>query len=40
MVLFGDADSVLAPAVIALGGFENFLVLGMTGDAALDACHD
>src|ERR1700733_1554126 len=37
--LLGDADGVLAPAVIALGGFENFLVLGMGCDAALDACH-
>src|SRR5579863_8713513 len=37
--LLGDADGVLAPAVIALSGLEHFLVLGMTGDAALDACH-
>src|SRR2546423_3326964 len=37
--LLGDPDGVLAPAVIALGGFENFLVLGMGGDASLDAGH-
>src|SRR5579862_6894692 len=37
--LLGDADRVLAPAVIALGGFEHLLVLGMGGDAAFDACH-
>src|SRR5262245_13979424 len=37
--LLGDADRVLAPAVIALGGFEHLLVLGMGGDTALDACH-
>src|SRR5215831_13328105 len=37
--LLGDADGVLAPAVIALGGLENLLVLGVAGDAALDACH-
>jgi hypothetical protein len=32
-------DGVLAPAVIALGGLEDLLVLGVPGDAALDACH-
>src|SRR6202162_5678586 len=37
--LLGDADRVLAPAVIALGGLEHLLVLGMGCDAALDACH-
>src|SRR5260370_264018 len=37
--LLGDADGVLAPAVIALGGLEDFLVLGVSGDAALAACH-
>src|SRR4029077_616082 len=37
--LLGDADGVLAPAVIALGGLEHLLVLGMGCDAALDACH-
>src|SRR4029077_12960537 len=37
--LLGDADGVLAPAVIALGGLEYLLVLGMGCDAALDACH-
>src|SRR6266849_6786676 len=37
--LLGDADGVLAPAVIALGGLEDFLVLGVRGNAALDACH-
>src|SRR6185437_602212 len=38
--LLGDANGVLAPAVIALGGFENFFVLGVTGDATFDAGHD
>ena len=37
--LLGDADGVLAPAVIALGGLEDFLVLGVSGDAAFDAGH-
>src|SRR5579883_2505348 len=37
--LLGDAYGVLAPAVIALGSLEHLLVLGMGGDAALDACH-
>src|SRR5882757_7198475 len=37
--LLGDADGVLAPAVIALGGLEDLLVLGVPGDAAFDACH-
>src|SRR5580700_11766006 len=37
--LLGDADGVLAPAAIALGGLEHFLVLGMGCDAAFDACH-
>src|ERR1700733_9147827 len=37
--LLGDADGVLAPAVIALGGFENLLVLGMRSNAAFDASH-
>ena len=31
--LLGDADRILAPASIALGGFEDFLMLGMGGDA-------
>src|SRR6516162_2203478 len=30
--LLGDADRVLAPAVIAFGGFEDLLVLGVSGD--------
>src|SRR5579871_5937456 len=38
--LLGDADRILAPAVIALGGFQDLLVLGMRGDAAFDASHD
>src|SRR5580693_3158630 len=38
--LLGDADRILAPAVIALGGLEDLLVLGMGGDAAFDACHE
>src|SRR6266446_2758737 len=33
--LLGDADGILAPAIIALGGLENLLVLGVPGDAAL-----
>src|ERR1700687_4392114 len=37
--LLGDADGVLAPAAIALGGLEHFLVLRMGCDAAFDACH-
>src|SRR5580698_234057 len=37
--LLGDADGVLAPAEITLGGFENFLVLGMRSDTAFDASH-
>src|SRR5580704_5919837 len=37
--LLGDADGVLAPAAITLGGLEHLLVLGMGCDAALDACH-
>src|SRR5207302_4189519 len=37
--LFGDADGVLAPAVIALRGLESLFVLGMSCDAALYACH-
>jgi hypothetical protein len=35
--LLGDANGILAPAVIALGGFEDFLVLGVSGDAPFDA---
>src|SRR5216684_119854 len=37
--LLGDPNGILAAAVIALGGFQNFLVLGMRGDASLDAGH-
>src|SRR5262249_29894319 len=37
--LFGNPNRVLAAAIIALGGFKHFLVLGMGGDAALDASH-
>src|SRR5215470_12703757 len=37
--LLGDADGVLAPAVIALGGLEHLLVPGVGGDATLDAGH-
>ena len=37
--LLGDADRVLASAVIAFGGLQDLLVLGMRGDAAFDpAC--
>ena len=38
--LLGDADRVLAPALIAFGGFQDLLVLGMRGDAAFDPGHD
>src|SRR6516165_6334318 len=38
--LLSDPNRVLAPAIIALGGFEHFLVLGMGGDAAFDASHE
>ena len=38
--LLSDADRILASTSVALGGFEDFLVLGMGGDAALDACHE
>src|SRR5262249_55998938 len=34
--LLGDANGVLAPTVIALGGLQDFLVFGVPGDAALD----
>src|SRR5271170_5574684 len=29
--LLGDADRILAPSVITLGGLEDFLMLGMSG---------
>ena len=38
--LLGDPNGVLAPAIKTFGGFEDFLVLGVSCDAALDACHD
>src|SRR6266568_9011838 len=38
--LLGDPNRILAPAVIALGGFEHFLVLGVGGDAAFHASHE
>src|SRR5262249_11814050 len=38
--LLGDADGVLAAAVIALGGLVDFLVLGVRGHTAFDARHD
>src|SRR5215813_567478 len=37
--LLGDPYGVLAPAVITLGGFKDFLVLGVCGNAPFDACH-
>src|ERR1043166_2723251 len=37
--LLGDADGVLAPAVVALRGLADFLVAGVGGDAALDPSH-
>src|SRR5690349_5550158 len=38
--LLGDADGVLAAAVIALGSLEDLLVLGVGGHTAFDARHD
>src|ERR1700719_1847502 len=38
--LLCDPNRVLAAAVKNLGGLEHFLVLGMGGDAALDASHE
>src|SRR5207247_1066160 len=37
--LLGDPNGILAAAVIALGRFQDLLVLGMRGDASLDAGH-
>src|SRR5262245_3679102 len=37
--LFGNPNGVLAAAIVALGLLQGLLVLGMGGDAALDACH-
>src|SRR5689334_2776708 len=37
--LLGNADRVLATAVIAFRGLEDFLVLGVSGDTTLDAGH-
>src|SRR6185369_6906935 len=37
--LAGDADGVLAPAVIALGLVEQALVLGPGGHTPFDSCH-
>src|SRR5262249_11276975 len=37
--LLGDADRVLAPAVVALRGLADFLVAGVGSDAALDPSH-
>src|SRR5258705_4003715 len=34
--LLGDADRILAAAVITLGGLEDFLMLGVCGDSAFD----
>src|SRR5260221_2915061 len=36
----GGADGVLAPAVEALGAMQNFLVLGVRGDAAFYSRHE
>src|ERR1700745_3124489 len=38
--LLGDADGVLAAAIIALGRLVDFLVLGVGGHTAFDASHD
>src|SRR5690606_7995684 len=35
----GRADGVLAPAIEALGSLQNLLVLGVGGNAPLDARH-
>ena len=37
--LLGHPDRVLAAALVALRQLQDLLVLGMGGDAALDACH-
>jgi hypothetical protein len=37
--LHGDADGVLAAAVIALRLLQNFLVAGVRRDAPFDTCH-
>src|SRR5262249_47384504 len=37
--LFRDADGILAPPLIARGGLDDFLALGVSGDGAFDACH-
>src|SRR5262249_28513787 len=37
--LFGDANRVLTAPIITLCGLKHLLVLGMGGDAALDASH-
>src|SRR5262249_2818696 len=37
--LLCDANGILAPPVITLGGLQDFFVLGVRGDTAFDACH-
>ncbi len=37
--LLGDADGILAAAVKTLGGLQNFLVLGVGGNASFYTCH-
>src|SRR5262249_60394623 len=37
--LLCDANGILAPSVITLGGLQYFFVLGVRGDTAFDACH-
>ena len=37
--LAGNADGILAATVKALGGLQGLLVLGVRGDASLDASH-
>src|SRR4029077_2260332 len=37
--LLGDADRVLAPAIVAFGGFQDLFMFGVRRDTTLDAGH-
>ena len=37
--LLGDADRILATAIVALRGLDDFFVLGVGGNAPFDAGH-
>src|SRR5690606_31007422 len=37
--LLGNTDRIFAAAIETLGGLQNFLVLGMGGNAPLNTCH-